>query len=1099
MWSAFMNGSGLQAGGGAGGVPSQGWEFVPCSRMDRGKAKHRNPLKRISSPPTVFSQIYEQQFQASGAEHGAAQSELRGQMWPGPEPQQQHARLKKKFEELKKRHTEDKEEWIREKESLLREVANIQGGENRRILLDLKSVLEEVQVEVKREEEKRSELQLQYTRDRCSWELEKAELKRRIAQLESRAGSRLVTGGVQSVAGLGAGGIQRSPQKYLDDSLCREREEQKRILADTHTTAMDLRYRLEHNERDWLREKADLLERFDVERREWECQLKDMQRKIEELYCEVRTKREGVGVDIRKNYDETEPRLSRCSSSTGSSLLSSSSQSEQRSTLCSHFGSNNKPSRDGQSHLTAGFLTNTHAQVQAIYEEAVRSRRGANTEELDNILFHGCAESHIPTAKENENVQNPRENPLWTDQKYGSEKKRNTTALNAALKEIARVSEELCSYQEEIRQKSGENRSHPEQRDLGLRNINSRPDVVEPCDLSEIYDELRALEREHWTLSPENTWRPHSGPGASWKTSLSSPENHQETLSAGTCLEIDSAAPPIPPRSSSWNLSPQQDTDLNMPECPMTTARKCHSPCVVVDRKCTSPSIVRKFEAMLQENEGKVLIDGTVSSCSVPANQNCNVSCCHSRWSCDASKLTNKVPSYGTVQKSFSEVNIVTAAKKMGPDYTLTGANFKSQEVHPKPQSVIERPVLLSSLDMPSTSSVLQSSRRNITLEQKTAEFNRCLFQAGMGREVEEQETSDLTPLLCQQVLLTSAASGEELLTREALLQQHYSELPTRCFAVEPDLTQSLSISHIMKQSPEPPAQNRCYSRDQPISKEQETHDLLSKEKHAAQWEHNTQHAQRPEVKLRRRAQSKEATDAHTSERLTSDNMSLSVSSSSSESDHEEEPQSRAAVTQQSFAENKQKLQPKHAPLPSDCWRTGLRMMNEHPWKPLTLAAYPRPEGSRSNYGAVERILKNYENAAKSMNQPNPDVSVSEKSEPELDMLDMDSVPTLFIRETLPRSASTHKVLEMKEIQLTVQRNQESSTTSQVLKPKSFSRPACPANRRRPSRWAPLSTSSPSSSKPAAPPTFSLQKHSSFSHSHAFHIESLFDPPRSLE
>lgn len=47
----------------------------------------------------------------------------------------------------------------------------------------MKTVLEEVQVEVKREEEKRSELQLQYTRDKCSWELEKAELKCRIAQV----------------------------------------------------------------------------------------------------------------------------------------------------------------------------------------------------------------------------------------------------------------------------------------------------------------------------------------------------------------------------------------------------------------------------------------------------------------------------------------------------------------------------------------------------------------------------------------------------------------------------------------------------------------------------------------------------------------------------------------------------------------------------------------------------------------------------------------------------------------------------------------------------------------------------------------------------
>ncbi|KAA8591547.1 hypothetical protein FQN60_016921, partial [Etheostoma spectabile] len=103
----------------------------------------------------------------------------------------------------------------------------MQGGENRRILLDLKTVLEEVQAEVKKEEEKRGELQLQYTRDRCAWELERAELKCRIAQLEAREGAGLISGGVRSAA-------------------------------------------------------AELLERFDVERREWECQLKDMQKKIEE-------------------------------------------------------------------------------------------------------------------------------------------------------------------------------------------------------------------------------------------------------------------------------------------------------------------------------------------------------------------------------------------------------------------------------------------------------------------------------------------------------------------------------------------------------------------------------------------------------------------------------------------------------------------------------------------------------------------------------------------------------------------------------------------------------------------------------------------------
>lgn len=126
-----MNGSGQHGGAGGGGyVPSQGWEFVPCPRMDRAdRGRGRSPLRRISSPPTVFSQLYEPHDGGEGCA-GTPLEVLRGQMWPGPEtqqqPQTQRMRLKKKIEDLKQQHIEDKEGWMREKESLLREVADIQ-------------------------------------------------------------------------------------------------------------------------------------------------------------------------------------------------------------------------------------------------------------------------------------------------------------------------------------------------------------------------------------------------------------------------------------------------------------------------------------------------------------------------------------------------------------------------------------------------------------------------------------------------------------------------------------------------------------------------------------------------------------------------------------------------------------------------------------------------------------------------------------------------------------------------------------------------------------------------------------------------------------
>lgn len=47
---------------------------------------------------------------------------------------------------------------------------------------------------------------------------------------------------------------------------------------------MDLRKQLENTEKNWNKEKMELLERFDNERKEWECQWKVMQKKIEEVF-----------------------------------------------------------------------------------------------------------------------------------------------------------------------------------------------------------------------------------------------------------------------------------------------------------------------------------------------------------------------------------------------------------------------------------------------------------------------------------------------------------------------------------------------------------------------------------------------------------------------------------------------------------------------------------------------------------------------------------------------------------------------------------------------------------------------------------------------
>ncbi|KAM6994876.1 uncharacterized protein KIAA0408 isoform 2-T2 [Tautogolabrus adspersus] len=1209
MWSTFMNGSGLHGGGSGGGgyVPSQGWEFVPCTRMDRAdRGRGKNPLRRISSPPTVFSQIFEPQFTAASPGVGGAGSQLEdltGQMWPGTEPPQQqqtqHTRLKKKLEDLKKRHVQDKEEWMREKESLLREVADIQGGENRRILLDLKTVLDEVQVEVKREEEKRSDLQLQYTRDRCAWELEKAELKCRIAQLEAREGAGLVTGGVRPAAVPGSVASQSARKQHSETStLLRDREEQRRLLADTHSTAMDLRCRLEHNERDWSREKAELLERFNVERREWESQLKDMQRKIEELYCEVRTKREGTGlISGRQDHDDVVRRLSIRSTSTRSSLLSDNSRSELLSSSsqserlghspltglgnngnisgsgCTGTGSHNptcfQADRLCEFNIGGQFTQSgkSHPELpgelrcRGIWQKdpVSESKDAVDTTELEAIFNEssGCGVPQKSVSKEDEDKvhASPEDSPLWTELSYGSDKKKNTTALNAALKEIARVSEELCSYQDEIRKKSGDKRNRsgslclPEEREkqFGCDNASLQVDEA-PCDLSQIYDDLRALERENWiTLTPHNTCQANRGPSKTWRETTPDPDSYREIqTSPGELSDIDNEAPPIPPRVSSRNLSTpiHFDTELHIPESPVTTVKRCHSPCVLVDKKCSSPSIVRKFEAMLQENEGKVLIDGMVASCSVPVNSNCNLGCCHNRWSCDVSKFTSsKLPAYGTVQKSFSEVSILSAGKRS--DHSPGVGNLKELQT---PLIVKDLPVdlLLSSLEISPACLNQHGSKRNIMLEQKTAEFNRTLFQAEMGRAAEEQDSFTVTDVCsagCTPVFSATSASSKVLPPRDTTFQQQCNDVATTVISVHPEAKLSLSISDSKIQTPEVQLrQKRCSLESQEVKVKQEIPiDFSSQQLQIGLREAVTITPESPplhsEVKHKvrtasspsRKTQQRVATEALFSEPVlpanTQPGQDVDGSSSKKENPCGAKPRP-ARVSLQQSAENKQRqmiepghqAQPKHVSAPvyqSDSSRPGARLMNDHPWKPLTLAAYPRPEGSRSNYGAVERILKNYESAAKEkqnqsqqdLKSTSPNVSVrQEEKVTELDMLDMDPLPfpptlqhthTSHTSQTHTTHAqlSSHTTIGVKEIHLTVQEDKGPAVSSNSVQ-KNFSRPARPANRRLPSRWANCSPTSSDSSSPSTtpvvPPPFPIHKHtSSFTYSNSFHIETV--------
>ncbi|XP_031359871.2 microtubule cross-linking factor 1 isoform X5 [Lonchura striata] len=153
-----------------------------------------------------------------------------------------------------------------------------QASENRKLLNALKGLLDDFRSELRDEERERQGLQQQYALHKAAWEVEITELKCRLQQLEGKSEN---TSG-ETGLGLDAKGAFK-----------REREEHKKLLADSHSVVMDLRWQIQHSEKNWNREKVELLDRLDRDRREWDRQKKELLRRIEQLQKEASPRRGG--------------------------------------------------------------------------------------------------------------------------------------------------------------------------------------------------------------------------------------------------------------------------------------------------------------------------------------------------------------------------------------------------------------------------------------------------------------------------------------------------------------------------------------------------------------------------------------------------------------------------------------------------------------------------------------------------------------------------------------------------------------------------------------------------------------------------------------
>uniref|UniRef100_A0A8C3TBV2 Microtubule crosslinking factor 1 n=1 Tax=Chelydra serpentina TaxID=8475 RepID=A0A8C3TBV2_CHESE len=131
------------------------------------------------------------------------------------------------------------------------------ASENRRLLNAVKTLLDDFRSELRDDERDRHGLQQQYATDKAAWEVEWTELKCRLEQNETAQGETVLTTDSKG-------------------AFKREREEHKKLLADSHSLVMDLRWQLQHSEKNWNREKMELQDRLDRDRREWERQKKEL-------------------------------------------------------------------------------------------------------------------------------------------------------------------------------------------------------------------------------------------------------------------------------------------------------------------------------------------------------------------------------------------------------------------------------------------------------------------------------------------------------------------------------------------------------------------------------------------------------------------------------------------------------------------------------------------------------------------------------------------------------------------------------------------------------------------------------------------------------
>lgn len=301
----------------------------------------------------------------------------------------------------------------------------------------------------------------------------------------------------------------------------------------------------------WGGERVDLLDSFDSEMQEWEDQLQEMQKKIEDLYNEVKARREATetrannGIINNKSLDIT--------------LLPVGSEYSQQVNGY-HRGPDNIH-RVQQYNEVGGPSVKRHNGFHYPSDFC----NGSHLNPLHNSGHYPGSCHDIERQDATLDILN---GYMQQGPQFGNSQK-NLGAQNTNRM----VHPVLHSYQESKKTSHGTNRT-------------SSSVVLDAFEDAENKKNKKANMEE----------------SLNWKDPTPS-----QNLPLKTVAPKQRDAPPVPPRSSYHDSTQQPD-------------RKC----LLVDRMSGSPSVLRKFGAMLQENEGKTLIEDGLVTTVVPTEHLAN-------------------------------------------------------------------------------------------------------------------------------------------------------------------------------------------------------------------------------------------------------------------------------------------------------------------------------------------------------------------------------------------------------------------------------------------------------------------------------------------